>query len=120
MKKLFSFLRNAWPYLLLLALLAFAFYLRFYHISWRGMTYDECLTEERSHWSLWHIWRFYITSRAPVNAIIYYIDGHLFSLFCKIDVLREWQIRLPSAIFSLLTVPLFFLLGKNAKDKWTP
>ena len=118
MKKLFSFLRNAWPYLLLLALLAFAFYLRFYHISWRGMTYDECLTEERSHWSLWHIWRFYITSRAPVNAIIYYIDGHLFSLFCKIDVLKEWQIRLPSAIFSLLTVPLFFLLGKNAKDKW--
>ena len=118
MKKFFSLLQKIWPYLLLLALLVFAFYLRFYHISWRGMTYDECLTEERSHWSLWHIWRFYITSRAPVNAIIYYIDGHLFSYFCKIDVLREWQIRLPSAIFSLLTVPLFFLLGKNAKDKW--
>ena len=83
MKKLFSFLKKAWPYLLLAALLAFAFYLRFYHISWRGMTYDECLTEERSHWSLWRLWRFYITSRAPVNAIIYYIDGHLFTFFTK-------------------------------------
>lgn len=118
MKKLFSFLKKAWPYLLLLALLAFAFYMRFYHISWRGMTYDECLTEERSHWSLWRLWRFYITSRAPVNAIIYYIDGHLFSFFTKSDVLREWQIRLPSAVFSFLTVPLLFLLGKRMKDVW--
>jgi hypothetical protein len=118
MKKVLSFLQKVWPYLLFLALLAFAFYLRFYHISWRGMTYDECLTEERSHWTIWHLWRYYITSRAPVNAIIYYIDGHLFSLLCKTDVLREWQIRLPSAVFSLLTIPLFFLLGKLLKDKW--
>ncbi len=118
MKKLFSFLKKAWPYLLLAALLAFAFYLRFYHISWRGMTYDECLTEERSHWSLWRLWRFYITSRAPVNAIIYYIDGHLFTFFTKFDVLREWQIRLPSAVFSFLTLPFLFLLGKRLKDEW--
>lgn len=119
MKKILSFLKTVWPYLLLLLLLAFAFYLRFYHLSWRGMTYDECLSEERSHWSLWRLWRFYITSRAPVNAIIYYIDGHLFSFFTKSAVLREWQIRLPSAIFSFITVPLFFLLGKDLKDKWT-
>lgn len=119
MKKFFAILKKAWPYLLLLALFSFAFYLRFYHISWRGMTYDECLTEERSHWTLWHLWRFYITSRAPVNALIYYADGHLFSFFCKTDVLREWQIRLPSAVFSLLTVPLFFLLGKRLRDCWT-
>lgn len=119
MKKLWGFLKTAWPYLLLAALLAFAFYLRFYHLSWRGMTYDECLTEERSHWSLWRLWRFYITSRAPVNALIYYADGHLFSFFCKTNVLREWQIRLPSAIMSFLTVPLFFLLGKRARDSWS-
>ena len=119
MKKVWAFLKAAWPYLLLAALLAFAFYLRFYHLSWRGMTYDECLTEERSHWSLWRLWRFYITSRAPVNALIYYVDGHLFSFFCKISVLREWQIRLPSAVVSFLTVPVFFLLGKRAKDNWS-
>ena len=82
------------------------------------MSYDECLTEERSHWSLWRLWRFYITSRAPVNAIIYYLDGHLFSFFTKANVLKEWQVRLPSAIFSFLSVPLLFLLGKRSKDKW--
>lgn len=118
MKKILSFLQKAWPYLLLAALLSFAFYLRFYHLSWRGLTYDECLTEERSHWSLWRLWRFYITSRAPVNAIIYYLDGHVFPLFTKANVLREWQVRLPSAIFSFLTVPLLFILGRSLKDKW--
>ena len=118
MKKVLTFLKKAWPYLLLAALLAFAFYLRFYHLSWRGLTYDECLTEERSHWSLWRLWRFYITSRAPVNAVIYYLNGHLFSFFTKTDVLREWQVRLPSAVFGFLTVPLLFFLGMSLKDKW--
>ncbi|MBO7542926.1 glycosyltransferase family 39 protein [bacterium] len=119
MRKILGYLRKAWPYLLLTALLLLAFYMRFYHLSWRGMTYDECLTEERSHWSLWHLWRFYITSRAPVNALVYFFDGRFFTTFFKVDVLREWQIRLPSAIFSFLTVPLFFLLGKRLKDNWT-
>ncbi|MBR4820943.1 hypothetical protein IKZ70_03665 [bacterium] len=109
-------LKKILPWLALLTLLVLAAYLRFYHVSWRGLTYDECLSEERSHWTLWHIWRYYITARAPVNALIYYVNGHIFPLITGHPVLREWQLRLPSALFSLCTIPFLFLLGRRLKD----
>ena len=109
-------LKKSLPWILLLGLLMLAAYFRFYHISWRGLTYDECLSEERSHWTLWHIWRYYITARAPVNALIYYVNGHIFGLVTGHSVLSEWQLRLPSALFSLATIPFLFLLGRRLKD----
>ena len=115
MKKLWRGLRIVLPLLILLLIIAAGVYFRVHQLGWWGLTYDECLTEERSHWSLWHLFRFYITSRAPVNALIYFCNARLFGLL-GYATLSEWQIRLPSVIFSCLSIPFLYLLGKRLKD----
>lgn len=89
----------------LLLIILTAFFLRLYHLGYHNLWYDEVITLIKiSSPNILQIW----------NPPLYYI---ILAGWVKIFGFSEVSLRFPSLLFSLVCVPVIYLLGKELFNK---
>lgn len=101
-------------YILYLATLTiFALILRIYNISYNSIWSDEEFTLTFSQQSFYDI--FFGIIAGEFNPPIFFWIEHLIHLTIGIDT--EFKIRIASAIFGAMTIPVFYFIGKEIYDE---
>lgn len=104
--------RSRYAQLLLLLILSGAF-LRLYNLSYNSLWLDEATTLDISRHSYLEI--FDIVSRGEVNPPLFYWIEHAMLFFGD----SEFVLRIVPAMAGILTIPVFYLLGKELIDRNT-
>jgi mannosyltransferase len=86
-------------------------FLRFYHLGYNSLWLDEATTHLYAQKSFLEIWS--ITTGGEFNPPIFYWIEHVMLIFGN----GESVLRLVPAILGVLTIPLFYLIGKELVDE---
>lgn len=100
--------------LLLIFLVLSGFLLRFYRLDFNSLWLDEACTHTFAQGSFFEIWQ-YIYSVKEVHPPIFYWLEHMMLFFGD----NEFILRFIPALAGVLTIPVFYLLGKEFRDKNT-
>jgi mannosyltransferase len=96
---------------ILLSLTVLGFFLRFYHLGYNSLWLDEATTFYESQASFAAIWQTSLTGEFHPPLFNWII--HLLLMFGQSEVI----LRLVPAVLGLLTIPVFYLIGKEYQDK---
>ena len=115
---------NEKRYAILLALLIIiGAFLRFYHLDYNSLWLDEAFTRYAANHSLSGIWE--IVSNKDLNNIALRFDPYNPPLFYYFEHFMlafgqsEFVLRFIPALLGVLTIPVFYLIGKEFADKNT-
>jgi len=101
------------PLQLVLLLTIAALFLRLYQLGFNSLWLDEASTLGFARHSLGEIWGF--TASGEFNPPLFYWMEHMMLIFGE----SEFVLRLLPAIFGALTIPLFYLVGRELIDEQT-
>jgi len=87
------------------------FVLRFYNLGFNSLWLDEAVTYDTSGKSFGEIWT--IISSGDFNPPLFYWMEHVMLFFGN----NEFILRIIPAILGILTIPLFYLVGKELLDR---
>jgi 4-amino-4-deoxy-L-arabinose transferase-like glycosyltransferase len=96
---------------LLLSLTILGAILRFYNLGFNSLWLDEAVTNDTSAKSFGEIWT--IISTGDFNPPLFYWMEHVMLLFGN----SEFILRFIPAILGMLTIPLFYFIGKELLDR---
>jgi mannosyltransferase len=96
---------------ILLSLTIFGALLRFYNLGYNSIWLDEAVTYETSVKSFGEIWT--IISSGDFNPPLFYWMEHIMLFFGN----NEFILRIIPAVLGVLTIPLFYLIGKELLDR---
>ena len=96
---------------ILLSLTIFGVILRFYNLGYNSLWLDEAVTYETSVKSFGEIWT--IISSGDFNPPLFYWMEHVMLFFGN----NEFILRFIPAVLGVLTIPLFYLIGKELLDR---
>ncbi len=96
---------------ILLCLIFFGLILRFYNLGYNSLWLDEAVTYDTSLKSFGEIWT--IISTGDFNPPLLYWIEHVMLLFGN----NEIVLRIIPAVLGVLTIPLFYLIGKELLDR---
>ena len=96
---------------LLIGLTVIGFFLRFYNITFNSIWLDEAATYNFAHNSLADIWS--ITAEGEYNPPLFHWIEHFMLYFGN----NELTLRFIPALLGSLTIPLFYILGKEFFDR---
>lgn len=88
-------------------------FLRFYHLDYNSLWLDEAATYSYAQKSFLEIWG--VTSGGEYNPPLFYWFEHMMLFFGS----SEFILRLIPAILGVMTIPLFYLIGKELVDQNT-
>lgn len=119
-QKICSFLKKIdWPLAItLLALVAFAFFLRFRLLDIKLLWYDEYFTEKQCFFTWSHLWRDYGCRRNFIYVAIMKLYEILIHSFNPVNYMTEFQLRFPNALIGVITVVAIFAVCKRLNDKY--
>jgi 4-amino-4-deoxy-L-arabinose transferase-like glycosyltransferase len=90
--------------------------LRFYHLNYNSLWLDEAATYSYSQKSILEIWSFTTgtsTTGGEFSPPLFFWIEHIMLLFGN----NEFILRLIPAMLGALTIPLFYLIGKEVMDQ---
>jgi mannosyltransferase len=96
---------------ILLSLTIVGFFLRFYNLSFNSLWLDEATTLNWSKPGFFEIWE--ISRSSDFHPPLFHWIEHIMLIFGQ----SEFVLRLAPAIFGILTIPVFYLIGKELYDK---
>jgi uncharacterized membrane protein len=96
---------------ILIGLTLIGLFLRFYQITFNSVWLDEAATYMFSKLSLIDIW--FITANGEVNPPLFHWIEHFMLYFGN----SEFVLRFVPAVLGTLTIPLFYLVGKEFLDR---
>lgn len=96
---------------ILLFLTVIGFFLRFYNLGFNSLWLDEAVTYDTSLKSFGEIWT--IISSGDFNPPLFYWMEHVMLFFGN----NEFILRIIPAILGILTIPLFYFVGKGLLDR---
>jgi len=97
--------------ILLIALVIVGAFLRFYNLSFNSLWLDEATTYTISSQSFMAIWQSMVAGE--FNPPLFYWIEHIILWFGN----SEFLLRIVPAVFGILTIPLFYLIGKEFIDE---
>lgn len=95
-----------------IAILLVAFALRFYHLGYKSLWGDEIA---QAIWSAWELGRLWEVFRAPPDFVSHFFLVHLAEQMGT----NEFWVRLPSAVTSLIAVPLTYVVARRLTNRRT-
>jgi 4-amino-4-deoxy-L-arabinose transferase-like glycosyltransferase len=95
----------------LIALTVIGIFLRFYNLGFNSLWLDEASTYTISVKSFADIWQ--VTASGEFNPPLFYWVEHVMLMFGNIEVI----LRFIPALLGVLTIPLFYLIGKEFLDR---
>lgn len=104
------------PFISCLLITIFGALLRFYHLSYNSLWLDEAATYSYSQKSFLEIWIFTTgtsTTGGEFNPPLFFCLEHIMLFFGN----SEFILRLIPALLGVLTIPLFYLIGKELMDQ---
>lgn len=104
-------LKNSRYTQIVLALMALGLFLRFYHLDYNSLWLDEATTLYVSKASLLEIWQTSLSGE--FHPPLFHWITHLMLTFGQSEVI----LRVVPAIFGILTIPVFYLIGKEMHDR---
>ena len=99
---------------IIVALMAIGFYLRFNNLGDRSFWYDEAITSYAAIGLLDHGTPILPSGEVYIRALL---NTYLIALSFKTFGINEFSARIVSVIFGTLIIPLVYLLGKEFKSK---
>jgi mannosyltransferase len=96
---------------ILLSLTIFGIILRFYNLGYNSLWLDEAVTYDTSLKSINEIWT--IISSGDFNPPLFYWMEHFIMIFGNNEVI----LRIIPAVLGVLTIPLFYFIGKELLDR---
>lgn len=108
-----KWLEQNYPAVIVVALMIIGLSLRLYHIDFQPLVYDEEFTQLRAIDTISGILS--TSFGADANPPTYYILAHYSGIF--LGGATAFAIRLPAAIFSVLTIPVAYLIGKEYRGE---
>jgi mannosyltransferase len=100
---------------ILVFLICAGFFLRFYQLGFNSLWLDEIASYEYAIGTFPEMWQ-RMTNGTDFNPPLYFVLQHF---MIPVFGTTEWGIRLLSAIFGVLTIPVMYLVGKEFDDKFT-
>jgi len=104
-------IKEKWHAILLLFLLLLGTFLRFYHLDFNSLWLDEAYTLFAANHSLSGIWD--IVSTSDFTPPLFYWIEHFVLAFGQ----SEFVLRFIPALLGVLTIPVFYYLGKEFADE---
>lgn len=86
-------------------------FLRLYHLDYNSIWLDEAVTYSYAQKSFLEIWG--VTSGGEYNPPLFYWLEHVMLFFGR----SEFILRLIPAVLGILTIPIFYLIGKELMDR---
>lgn len=111
MPPLYNMIKNYWEIIVLSLLILVGMFLRFFHLDYNSLWLDEACTFNIASLSLSGIWNFSATS--DPNPPLFYLIEHFMLAFGQ----NEFVLRFIPALFGILTIPIFYSIGKEFHDK---
>jgi len=96
---------------ILLSLTLIGAILRFYHLGYNSLWLDEATTYNIALKSIPEIWQ--VTAAGEFNPPLFYWSEHIMLIFGN----SETVLRFLPALLGVLTIPLFYLIGKEFVDR---
>ena len=96
---------------ILISLIVVGFILRFYHLSFNSLWLDEATTLNWSKPGFFEIWE--ISRNIDFHPPLFHWIEHLMLVFGQ----SEFVLRAVPALLGILTIPVFYLIGKEFHDK---
>jgi uncharacterized membrane protein len=96
---------------ILFSLTIFGAILRFYNLGFNSLWLDEAVTYDTSVKSFGEVWT--IISTGDFNPPLFYWIEHVMLFFGK----NEFILRFIPAVLGILTIPLFYFIGKELLDR---
>jgi len=100
-------------FLIFSCLFGIGIFLRFYHLGFNSLWLDEAFVFKYAQFSLGEIWSKVVVPGVELNPPFFYWLVHFILPFGK----SEWLLRLPAALAGILTIPVFYFIGKQVKGK---
>jgi uncharacterized membrane protein len=115
-------IKERWHIILLSILILIGAFLRFYHLDYNSLWFDEAFTLFTANHSLSGIWNIVSNNSAELATVVltgefspplfYYIE-HFMLIFGK----SEFILRFIPALLGTLTIPVFYGIGKEFADE---
>jgi mannosyltransferase len=96
---------------ILISLTLFGFFLRFYNLGFNSLWLDEAATYTMSKPGFFEIWN--ISRSGDFHPPLFHWTEHLMLTFGQ----NEFVLRAVPALLGILTIPVFYLIGKEFRDK---
>ena len=96
---------------ILISLTIVGFILRFYNLGYNSLWLDEATTFNWSKLGFFEIWEISLT--ADFHPPLFHWIEHVMLVFGE----SEFVLRTAPALFGILTIPVFYLIGKEFHDK---
>jgi len=96
---------------ILISLTIVGFILRFYNLGYNSLWLDEATTFNWSKLGFFEIWEISLT--ADFHPPLFHWIEHVMLVFGQ----SEFVLRTAPALFGILTIPVFYLIGKEFHDK---
>lgn len=110
-EKFIQLAKNSRYFQLLIGLTVIGFFLRFYNLTFNSIWLDEAATYNFANNSLAEIWN--ITAQGEYNPPLFHWIEHFMLCFGN----NEVTLRFIPALLGSLTIPLFYILGKEFFDR---
>jgi uncharacterized membrane protein len=104
-------IKEKWHILLLILLMILGTFLRFYHLDYNSLWLDEAYTLNTASHSILEIWN--IVSTSDFTPPLFYWIEHFMLAFGQ----SEFILRFVSALLGVLTIPVFYCIGKEFADE---
>lgn len=111
LKNVTSLIRSSRYVQILIALTTIGFFLRFYHLGYNSLWLDEASTYAISSQSFVEIWQ--TMAAGEISPPLFYWAEHIILTFGN----SEAVLRGIPALFGVLTIPVFYLVGKEFYDR---
>jgi mannosyltransferase len=99
---------------ILVGLVVLGTFLRLYHLGFNSLWLDEISTYKYSIGSFTDMWGMMATGTDYSPPLFFFMEHFILQVFG----VSEWAMRLLPAIFSILTIPVMYLVGKEFEDKY--
>ena len=117
--KFFYEKRNAFVLLLLLAIVALAFWLRIHNVGVKDLWVDEYFTEDGAFYTLKGLWLKGHTRTTLLFSFMMKCYTSVLVFFHPKSYLTPFELRLPNVIYGTLLVALVYFAVKRISDKFT-
>lgn len=98
---------------ILALLIGIGFILRFYHLDFNSLWLDEISTYKYSVGTFDNMWQMWTTGTDYAPPLYFFLQHFVLSWLG----VSEWTMRLLTATFGVVTIPIIYLVGKEFWDK---